>query len=408
VDRFEVAQFLRAYNSSLANIYETKVVCVVGLLTPKNDKIYRGEVYCLLSDGAKKITIRVPERYMDLAGRQVEVMGQPYRKAKEERGEIEIILKVQKVAPLVETQEDLVKPLLHIGKTRRAAWSAIERSIANRLSTGDRLRIILIYGATSIVDRDVLTAAGRWIEAYEVQEHRVPITNPNAVASALSVVTDYDLLAIVRGGGEGISALSDPSLLEAVARVSLPIVTAIGHEVDRPLIQDLVHHAFPTPTALGTWLSSMAMGAVQAREAAQRDNMRELELMQRRLKDLTEALSAAKFAESAARESAAKAREDAAVLRADLRRTRDASERHAGNVTNLSQKEVETLRTEVEKLKELREGSEKLLATTQVRTRRLKRNNRVLLLLVVFLIGLFVIDHLFPGFFSKSIDLLGM
>ena len=68
----------------------------------------------------------------------------------------------------------------------------------------------------------------------------------------------------------------------------IPIVSAVGHKVDRPLVQDLVHQAFATPTALGTWRAARAIGTIQARDAVALDRRRERETMQRRLKDLTE------------------------------------------------------------------------------------------------------------------------
>jgi exodeoxyribonuclease VII large subunit len=183
--------------------------------------------------------------------------------------------------------------------------------------------VLMLYGTSSIVDKDVLAALGQHAEAYQIVERWIPLTDPAAVAAALSVQeVDADLVAIVRGGGEGISALSDRQVIEAVAhQVPVPIVSAVGHEVDRPFLQDLVYQAFPTPTALGTWLAARATGAIQARDAMDLGRMRELEAMQRQLKDLTEVQTAAKLAETAAREAAAKAREDAGVLRLDLQKS---------------------------------------------------------------------------------------
>jgi len=172
------------------------------------------------------------------------------------------------------------------------------------------------------VDKDVRAALGKHVHAYHIEERRIPLTDPAAVAAVLSVQTiDADLVAIVRGGGEGISALSDRQVIDAVAyQVPIPIVSAVGREADRPLIQDLVHRAFATPTALGTWLAARVMDAIEARDAGALVHRRELEAVQHQLKDLTELLTAAKLAENAAREAAAKAREDAGVLRRRLRR----------------------------------------------------------------------------------------
>jgi exodeoxyribonuclease VII large subunit len=148
----------------------------------------------------------------------------------------------------------------------------------------------MLLGTSSIVDKDVLAALGPHMQAYTIEERRIPLTNPAAVSAALSAEkVDADLIAIVRGGGEGLSALSDRQVIEAVAyHEPVPIVSAVGHEVDQPLIQDLVYWAFPTPTALGTWLAARATGALHARDAVASDHRREREAMQRQLKDLSE------------------------------------------------------------------------------------------------------------------------
>jgi exonuclease VII large subunit len=129
----------------------------------------------------------------------------------------------------------------------------------------------------------------------------------------------------------------------------IPIVSAVGHDVDQPLIQDVVHWAFAAPTALGTWLADRAKGAIHAREAMALDHTRALEAMQRQLTELSEvataaklsetaareatvamqrqlpelseAVTAAKLAETAARDAAAQAREEAMVLRLDLQKS---------------------------------------------------------------------------------------
>jgi exodeoxyribonuclease VII large subunit len=137
----------------------------------------------------------------------------------------------------------------------------------------------MLFGTSSSIDKDVRQALGQHAPAYHIEDRQIPLTNPAAVAAALSSQKiDADLVAIVRGGGEGVSALSDRQVIEAVARqVPLPIVSAVGHEVDQPLIQDLVHHAFSTPFDFGRWLADRATGAIRERDTMAADHRRELE-----------------------------------------------------------------------------------------------------------------------------------
>lgn len=314
-----VSQFIAAYNASLANVLELRTATVTGVLEPRNDKLYAGELYWSLVDGGSRVTVRIPDRYRDLTRRRVEVTGQPYRQTKDDRGQIEVVLRVRTMTPLDPTPEDWIGPHLHIGEKRRTAWPSIERAIESRILAGDRPRLMMLIGPTSIVEHDVLGALGQHAAAYQIMDYRIPLTDSSAVAAAIAHhKQDTDLIVVVRGGGEGISALSDPQVLDAVAQASVPIVSAVGHEVDRPLIQDLVHHAFSTPTAMGSWLAARATGATRARDAIALDHMRQLEAMQRQMKDVTEALAAAKLAETAANESAARAREETGTVRLQL------------------------------------------------------------------------------------------
>jgi exonuclease VII large subunit len=126
----------------------------------------------------------------------------------------------------------------------------------------------MLLGTSSIVDQDVRSAVGQHARACQIIEQRIPLTDPAAVASALPVQKlGADLVAIARGGGDGISALSERQVIEAVAHhVPIPIVPAVGHAVDQPLIEELVHRAFPTPTALGTWLAERVTAALRRRK----------------------------------------------------------------------------------------------------------------------------------------------
>jgi hypothetical protein len=257
MDALNVSQFLTAYNASLTNVFKHKTLTITGILDPKNNTIYNGKLYWYLVDGGARLTVQIPERSRDLSGRRVKVTGRPTPRLWKERGEFEVTLYVESITPLDPSPEDWIGPLRPIGEQRRSSWPAIERSIENQILAGDRPRVLMFCGTNSIVDEDVLAALGQHAHAYHIDKRRIPLTDAAAVAAALSVQkVDADLVALVRGGGDGFSALSDRQVVHAVAhQVPIPIVSAVGHAVDQPLIQELVYRAFPTPTALGTWLA---------------------------------------------------------------------------------------------------------------------------------------------------------
>ena len=114
----------------------------------------------------------------------------------------------------------------------------------------------LITGENSDAEKDVhRNAELRWPQVRfrtryaSVQGDRcVPETI--AALTALDKDPDVDVIVIARGGGDPQSLLgfSDEKLLRAVAEASTPVVSAIGHENDRPLLDDVADVRASTPT----------------------------------------------------------------------------------------------------------------------------------------------------------------
>jgi exodeoxyribonuclease VII large subunit len=65
--------------------------------------------------------------------------------------------------------------------------------------------------------------------------------------------TDVDVIVIARGGGsvEDLLPFSDEALIRAVAAVRTPVVSAIGHEPDSPLLDLVADVRCSTPTDAG-------------------------------------------------------------------------------------------------------------------------------------------------------------
>jgi exodeoxyribonuclease VII large subunit len=114
----------------------------------------------------------------------------------------------------------------------------------------------LICGRDSAAERDVLdNAARRWPSVrFKVEE--VAVQGPFAVAEmtdalrALDADAQVDVIIIARGGGsiEDLLPFSDESLIRAVAACRTPVVSAIGHEQDVPLLDLVADVRASTPT----------------------------------------------------------------------------------------------------------------------------------------------------------------
>lgn len=67
---------------------------------------------------------------------------------------------------------------------------------------------------------------------------------------------DLDVVVVVRGGGSklDLAAFDDESVARAVARMPVPVIAGIGHEIDRSVVDEVAAVSVKTPTAAAEWL----------------------------------------------------------------------------------------------------------------------------------------------------------
>ncbi len=117
-------------------------------------------------------------------------------------------------------------------------------------------RIGIITGRNADALRDVVTnVRRRWPAAeFEVREVAVQGAGTSAAVTAalvdLDAMAEVDVIVITRGGGsvEDLLPFSDEAMIRAVSKAHTPVVSAIGHERDRPLLDDVADFRASTPT----------------------------------------------------------------------------------------------------------------------------------------------------------------
>ena len=120
-------------------------------------------------------------------------------------------------------------------------------------------RVGLITGRNSDAEKDVVRNASlRWPGVqFEIRE--VPVQGNGAAHAVSAALTELDqldhvdVIVIARGGGafEDLLAFSDESLIRTVFAASTPVVSAIGHENDQPLLDYVADVRASTPTDAG-------------------------------------------------------------------------------------------------------------------------------------------------------------
>jgi exodeoxyribonuclease VII large subunit len=114
----------------------------------------------------------------------------------------------------------------------------------------------LICGRDSAAERDVLENARRRWPAVRFKVEPVAVQGPYAVTEVTEALRAFDadgeidVIVIARGGGsmEDLLPFSDEGLVRAVAACRTPVVSAIGHEQDNPLLDLVADVRASTPT----------------------------------------------------------------------------------------------------------------------------------------------------------------
>ena len=114
----------------------------------------------------------------------------------------------------------------------------------------------LITGRDSDAEKDVLRNAQlRWPAvtfhiAYAAVQGDRAVGEVTAALRELDADPEVDVIIVARGGGDfqNLLVFSDESLVRTAAACTTPLVSAIGHEADRPLLDDVADLRASTPT----------------------------------------------------------------------------------------------------------------------------------------------------------------
>jgi exodeoxyribonuclease VII large subunit len=117
-------------------------------------------------------------------------------------------------------------------------------------------KVGLICGRNTDAEKDVVENARRRWPAVEFEIREVAVQGAAAVVEVsaalreLEDIDEVDVIIITRGGGsfEDLLPFSDESLVRLAASCETPIVSAIGHEKDSPLLDLVADYRASTPT----------------------------------------------------------------------------------------------------------------------------------------------------------------
>jgi exodeoxyribonuclease VII large subunit len=184
----------------------------------------------------------------------------------EPRGDFQLVLEHMEAAG-----EGALRQQVEALKARLAAEGLFGPASKKPLPAYPR-RIGVITSPSGAAVHDVLTVLERRCPAIGVVIYGVPVQGDQAAGEIRRMIevadarAECDVLILTRGGGslEDLMAFNDERVVRAVAGCKLPVICAVGHEIDITLSDFAADRRAPTPSAAAE-LASPDAGAVAMR-----------------------------------------------------------------------------------------------------------------------------------------------
>lgn len=157
-------------------------------------------------------------------------------------------------------------------------------------------RIGVITSPTGAAIRDILHVLARRFAAIPVLIYPVPVQGAQAAGEIIAALElaarrlDCDVLILARGGGslEDLWAFNDEALARAIVRSPIPVISAVGHEVDTTIADFAADVRAPTPSAAAEmavpdgeeWLRVLRTLGVRLTQGVQRRLLHDRKMLQ--------------------------------------------------------------------------------------------------------------------------------
>ena len=262
---YKPSEIIGIFNSILAKqSVNAQVVYLRGVYLASGRQSYNGYFYDTLrdEDRQEEITMYVTQQQRENLknGNLVNVGGVLGRNVNN-RGQIQIILNVSRIEIVQEQaiDEDEIKRMELRQKKSSVGFKNVDSVLEQLLFTDQRPRVALLFATSSITMSDFEAGINAAKSAIDFMEYRANFSNAKEFISTLQSLErgNFDVIALVRGGGARIESLDDVSVLEQIVSMNTPTIGAIGHVEEKIFIKQLVDKCAPTPNGLGQYFSEM-------------------------------------------------------------------------------------------------------------------------------------------------------
>ena len=197
------------------------------------------------------------------------------------KGLIQIVLKVtevEKIKELAVSEDEIKRTELRRVKSEKG-FKNVDSILESLLFQDKRPQVALVYAETSITNDDFEKGVQAARTHIDFKEYRVSFAKTKVFCQTLKQLDamNYDVIAIIRGGGAGLEALDEVELLETLVNLNTAWMYGAGHEGEKLFILNIADKAIAIPHALGTYFRDITDGVVQKRNNSRAALVKEVE-----------------------------------------------------------------------------------------------------------------------------------
>lgn len=234
------------------------------LKNPKHDPRWTSRYDILRDENTQtEITLQIPHKLCEgLKDGNLVTVGGVLGRRVQNNSHIQLMLVVSRVEVVQEQaiDENEIKRMELRRKKATTGFRNVDALLEQLLYTDQRPKIALLFAGTSITMTDFIQGGGDIAKAaFDFAEFRANFSRTAELANAIKGIDaqSYSAIAIVRGGGSGIEALNELDILEAVANLKTPFISAIGHPDEKLFIKELADREVSVPNDLGHYFKDM-------------------------------------------------------------------------------------------------------------------------------------------------------
>ncbi len=253
---------LNLYSTHLRTEADNRVISIRGVYDGSQyAREYSGYVYDKLKGESDNIylNIKVPILLRSkLISKQIYTFSGIIEK-KVKDSSVELTFSIDRVLNVEKSQysETEMEGFKVIQQKVAKGYIDVEAKIRESIYQNKKLRIANIYGETAIVDKDFYRGIEGAIVNFEIQTFRCSLAQPQKIVETLQKLStgDFDIVAIMRGGGDsGLELLNNPIIAAQAIKLKSIFISALGHDIHDTLLDKIADKKFSLPLHFGVKL----------------------------------------------------------------------------------------------------------------------------------------------------------